>query len=261
MKLYILAVFLFLVSCQDNSGISAQQKNAAASDQVTYQIYTQLIESILGAKVTNAGNSTGLRQGDANPYGKGLPGSSHKALAACLVWDAETLVVRRRSSQAMYSDSWDHAAIRALTLCENKARQKSLSCNCQLVDHDDVNVLKVPEDYWVAYERKYGSVNKIPPRMAKAGERQFYLEMTWENLLDNTEVYPVMVKEVDHAGYVKSASLIGGKKCDAIFRYHESGKGEWEVSCTDGTSATGILQFRGPGKGPRAVVSIRMGTR
>ena len=249
MRFFVLVVLVILAACQDNSGISAQQRNAAAADKITFQIYTQIMNSVLGKKLTSVSNNSNLRLGDSNPYRKGYPGYSHKAVAACLAWKSDTVVVSRKYSQSFASDTWDYAAVGALIRCEDKKRQKSLSCNCQLVDHDDVNVLKVPDDYWAAYERKYGSGNNIAPRTVIAGERQFYLEMTWENLLDSTETFPVMVREIDRAGYVKSASLIGGKKCDAVFMYHESGQGEWEVTCTDGTSATGVLQFRGQGKG------------
>lgn len=251
MKFIILTAFLFLAACQDNSGLSAQQKNAAATDQVTYKIYSQIMDNALGAKLTEVGNNTGLRKGGKDPYRKGYPGFAHKALAACLAWNADTVVVRRKLSQTFASDDWGYAAVQALGRCDNAMRQKSLSCDCQLVDQNDVNVLQVPEDYWAAYEQKYGPGGKIPPHTATAGERLFYLEMTWESLLTKPEVYPVLIKEEDRTGYVKSASLIGGKKCDAVFKYHESGQGKWDVICADGTSATGTLQFRGQGKGSK----------
>ncbi|MEX1036165.1 MAG: hypothetical protein WDZ54_09425 [Sneathiella sp.] len=82
-------------------------------------------------------------------------------------------------------------------------------------------------------------------------EIQYYLDLAWETLLPARKVFPVKVKQVGRTGHVKSTSLIGDKKCDAIFRYDESGQGDWEVTCTDGTKAMGNLQTLGPGKGSR----------
>jgi|TARA_R110002072_G_scaffold80462_6_gene184951 hypothetical protein len=82
-------------------------------------------------------------------------------------------------------------------------------------------------------------------------EKQFYLDLAWEKLLVGREVFPVMVRQTGRVGYVKSASLIGGKKCDAVFRYDQTGQGDWEVNCTDGTRAVGVLQTLGRGKGSK----------
>src|SRR5690606_37090720 len=82
-------------------------------------------------------------------------------------------------------------------------------------------------------------------------EKQFYLDLAWEKLLVGREVFPVMVRQTGRVGYVKSASLIGGKQCDAVFRYDQTGQGDWEVNCTDGTRAVGVLQTLGRGKGSK----------
>lgn len=86
---------------------------------------------------------------------------------------------------------------------------------------------------------------------SKGAELQYYLDLAWEGLLPTRKVFPVKVKEVGRTGHAKSASLIGGKKCDAIFRYDESGQGDWEVTCTDGTRAKGNLQTLASGKGSK----------
>lgn len=91
----------------------------------------------------------------------------------------------------------------------------------------------------------------VSEQTVNSSEQQFYLDLAWEKLLVGREVFPVMVRQTGRVGYVKSASLIGGKKCDAVFRYDQTGQGDWEVNCTDGTRAVGVLQTLGRGKGSK----------
>ncbi|MZR30418.1 hypothetical protein [Sneathiella litorea] len=88
------------------------------------------------------------------------------------------------------------------------------------------------------------------PTQIQEKSARFYLDVSWENVLKGREVYPVMVKQVGRTGTVKPTTITVGKTCDATFTYYDiSGTGDWDVNCTDGTSATGTLRTRGPGKG------------
>lgn len=100
------------------------------------------------------------------------------------------------------------------------------------------------------YDKKLAK-QELKPSSASTNknEKKFYLDVAWEHLLDEREIFAVMVKQVGRVGHVKSAKLIGGKKCDAIFRFDDAGTGDWEVTCFDGTRAVGVLQTRGKGKG------------
>ncbi|MFC4270588.1 hypothetical protein GQF03_02560 [Sneathiella chungangensis] len=492
--LFVLALIL-LTACQDNSGISTQDKNAGSPDKTSYKIYSELMGRILGQGVAN-NVDMGLRKGTINPYRKGFPGYQHKALAACLVWDTDAVLASSKYWHSSGSSDWSYAAFNALDKCSKTAQARDLDCKCQLVDHDDVNVLEVPYDFRKAYESlpenksgfialgdsgggsqssdeiryleapvepitslltvryrpihkaprikdettvnvdengkektstehkestilvskigenllyqtsytaegkdftinmlmsEFGEVREVtvsgsdtaasgevnqalqtfestikaytvvypregvrtgddlfadrgevrmgsfdawiyikgevqglshfrgrpsilvdlagsylvigsnpkaymdgwmlldvetgmttkmytriamrfsdkanqfivtatdeirlpqlaPKQTADPSEKQYYLDLAWENLLEQRDVFPVMIKQVGRVGYVKSASLIGGKKCDAVFRYDETGQGDWEVTCTDGTRAVGVLQTLGRGKGSK----------
>ena len=497
MKKYLFVLALIsLTACQDNSGTSTQQKNAANPDTTSYKIYSELMDQILGQKLGKVSNGTAYRTGSLNPYRKGFPGFSHKALAACMIWDVENARVSYKNWFSSGNTDWNYAAVGALNNCEHYKRQKSLSCKCQVVDHDDINVLEIPYDFRRAYESRpengpgvianvgaggnshngneiryseahvqpidsplivryrpihkatrikdettvavdkdgkektdtehnestisvtkvgenllyqtsyraddkdftfnmlmseLGDVQEVtvsgpdtekshevnqalqtfktmieaystvypddgiktgdelysdrgevrmgsfdawvkikgrvvglthfrgrpsilvdlagsylrigsnpksymngwmlldantgvttkmhtrtvmqfsanakklimtaidelrlpqlaPTQITDPSEKQFYLDLAWEKLLEGREVFPVMVKQVGRVGYVKSASLIGGKKCDAVFRYDETGQGDWELTCTDGTRAVGVLQTLGRGKGSK----------
>lgn len=493
-KCLFVLVLILLTACQDNSGISTQEKNAVAPDKTSYKIYSELMDQILGQKLGSVSNGTAYRPGTVNPYRSGFPGLSHKALAACMIWDVENAKASYKNWFSSGNSDWNYAAVGAVNSCEQYKRQKSLSCKCQVLDHDDINVLEIPYDFRRAYEGRpenqsgfaanggtgaknsneiryaeapvqpiasplivrYRPIHKAPrikdettvtvdengkestatehkestisvtkigenllyqtnysdegkdftvnmlmtelgevrevtvsgsdtvasgevnqalqtfestikaytvvypsegvrngddlfadrgevrmgsfdawinikaevqglshfrgrpsilvdlagsylvigsnpkaylngwmlldvetgmttkmdtrivmrfsdeadkliitstdeirlPRLASKqiadpSEKQFYLDLAWEKLLEGREVFPVLIRQVGRVGYVKSASLIGGKKCDAVFRYDETGQGDWEVTCTDGTRAVGVLQTLGRGKGSK----------
>jgi hypothetical protein len=127
---------------------------AGAGDTAGDEIYSLLMDRILGQKLGWTANSSSTRPGDKNPYRDGIPGASHKALAACMVWDYSKVEVDYRSWHASGHADWSYAEFNALKGCANYKRQKQFDCKCQVVDHDDENVLKVPNDFLARYQAK-----------------------------------------------------------------------------------------------------------
>jgi len=98
------------------------------------------------------------------------------------------------------------------------------------------------------------TVTAQPANATQAKEKniRFYLDVSWRNVITGREVYPVMVKQVGRTWTVESTTITAGKTCGATFTYYDtSGSGDWDVSCTDGTTAAGTFRTRGSGKGYR----------
>jgi len=247
----LILVVAALAGCVDKGTQSNGNVGSTRIDPVADEIYNELMGKILGQKLTSAGNGSNFRPGMKYPYREGLS-AAHKAVASCLVWDVENSIVKRKYTQFFSSADWGYAEVGAINGCEGKKNQKSLNCKCQTIDHDDVNVLKIPADYRSSYQKTSAATKPKKNIVAlKSDEKRYYLDLAWEKLLDQRKVYSVMVKQVKRAGYVTSASLIGGKTCDAVFHFKPSGLGEWEVNCVDGTKAVGVMQTQGQDKGSK----------
>ena len=243
----LLIALVLLAGCQDRTGGTAQ--NNRTLDKTKQSVYTDLMSEILGTKIGNTGNSSSYRPGEDNPYRKGIPGYSHKALAACLIWVPENLDVDFQYWQVQPNNDWNYAAFYALDKCEKYKRQKSLTCKCQLVDHDDVNVLEVPDDFRTAYESSAKVVKaNTAPAVEKNGQR-YILDMEWENVLAQRSVFPVSVFKNGGSGTLKSLAPINGANCSGKYDVASNGIGEWEISCDDGVEAVGSLRAKGPNKG------------
>ncbi|OUR76584.1 hypothetical protein A9Q83_13500 [Alphaproteobacteria bacterium 46_93_T64] len=249
--LMFILVVAVLAGCVDKGTQSNGNVGNTRVDPVADEIYNELMGKILGQKLTTASNGTNAKVGLKVPYRDGLT-MRYKAIAACLSWDANSKIVKRGYTQFFSSDDWGYAEVGAINGCEGKKNQKSLNCKCQTIDHNDVNVLKIPADYRRAYKKtSAATMSKKNVAALKSNEKRYYLDLAWEKLLDQRKVYSVMVKQVKRAGYVTSASLIGGKTCDAVFHFKPSGLGEWEVNCVDGTKAVGVMQTQGQDKGSK----------
>lgn len=248
LRILLLLSSLFLITaCKDDGSSADRSSGSTRLDQTADKIYDNLITRIVSGKVATIENGASARPGDFNPYRKRSFGRPHKALSACLSWDIEALKVNYLSANAIESSSWDLARTAAGQRCNDNKTQKNLNCRCQVVDHDDKNVLAIPSDFRTAYENKNSTTNSSQQN----NERRYFLDVSWENILQYTQLYSVMVKQIGRSGYVKSASLIGGRTCDAVFNFQKDGSGNWEVDCTDGTNATGVMQAQGPSKGSK----------
>ncbi|WP_282608970.1 hypothetical protein [Pelagibius sp. Alg239-R121] len=138
---------------QLDSAVSASTDAPAKTG--TDWIYEELMSRILKAQVGRAGSGSSYRKGERNPYQEGLRGSPHKALSACLIWDYTDLRVEYHSWHARGHPDWSIAAFNAVKHCNDNKRQRQFSCTCQVIDHDDENVLKVPADFLTKYEKKF----------------------------------------------------------------------------------------------------------
>ncbi len=223
---YLLVILTILLVGWVDKGGSGKVPGSGGVDKTANEIYNQLMEPILRNKIGFAGSSSNNRKGQVNPYRQGLD-KSHKALSACLVWNAATAKVSYKGWYANGSSDWGYAEVFALDSCEKKKLQNSFACKCQTLDHDDVNVLSIPADFRRAYEARAAQTapkNNIatqktaPQSVQNSVEQRFFLDVAWEKLLEGRKVYSVMMKQEGRVGYVKSASLIGRKSCDAIFR-------------------------------------------
>ncbi len=130
---------------------------AQASDEetATQLLYDDLMGRMLADEVDNIPTWMSERQEDrTNTYREGLRGFAHKAFTSCLVWDKETLNVSYQSWDAYGSRDWSYAEFGALRACLRKKRLYNKNCSCQMIDHDDENVLKVPADFLELYVKK-----------------------------------------------------------------------------------------------------------
>jgi len=149
----ILLGFLALVSCADKSNGSGEVAVKSSGDATTDAIYNELMARILDSSLGYADTGSTSRAGEKNPYRQGSPGYQHKALSACLLWDVEKLTVRYQGWHSNGHRDWNYASYFAVDRCEKNKLQKNYDCKCQLIDHDDVIVLEVPNDYRAAYDR------------------------------------------------------------------------------------------------------------
>ncbi len=129
--------------------------HAADDKTATELLYDDLMGRMLQDKVERIQSDMSERQGDRrNSYREGLRGFAHKAFSSCLVWDKETLSVSYQSWDAYGSPDWSYAEFGALRACLRKKRRYNKNCTCQMIDHDDENVLKVPANFLKLYEKK-----------------------------------------------------------------------------------------------------------
>ena len=249
-----IAILLILITtgCVSDQRETGSHSGKGKSDVIAQGVYDQIMGKILSHKIGFAGNGSNFRKGDKVPYRNQLP-APHKAMAACMVWNTAFGKASYKAANFSYSRDWGYAEVSALDFCESTKRQKSLNCKCQTIDHDDVNVLDVPDDFRQAYKRGAQAVTSQPQKIAtnKNNEQQYKLFLQWENLIPKKERYQVLVTQVGKVGTAKSISLIAGKKCDATFRFTDGDFGEWEVTCTDGSKATGVIQALGRNKGSK----------
>ncbi|MCC3303494.1 hypothetical protein [Sneathiella sp. HT1-7] len=150
--LIILVGFLVLVSCADKGNETGEPSIKMTGDPTTDAIYNELMARILGSKISSVNNNSNNRPGQINSYRNGIA-RTHKALAACLLWDEKNLQVPYKFWNSSGSSDWSYSSFQALDNCDKHKLQKIYDCKCQLIDHDDVNVLEVPEDYRAAYDR------------------------------------------------------------------------------------------------------------
>ncbi len=248
LRILLLMSSLFLITaCKDDGSSADRSSGTTRLDQTADKIYDDLMTRILSGKLTKVSNGSSARAGDFNPYRKHSFGYQHKALAVCVNWDVDKLKVNYLSSNSTRTNDWDWARVAARQNCNQNKTQKDLNCRCQIIDHDDENVLWIPTDFRTAYENKNSSAKSSQQN----NERRYFLDVSWENILQYKQLYSVMVKQIGRSGYVKSASLIGGRTCDAVFNFQKDGSGDWEVDCTDGTNAVGVMQAQGPSKGSK----------
>ncbi|USG61467.1 hypothetical protein NBZ79_00565 [Sneathiella marina] len=81
---------------------------------------------------------------------------------------------------------------------------------------------------------------------AAAFTHQYVLDLAWDSLLEGRKVHSVLVEEYSRAKIVKQTTLVAGKTCSMILRYgRQDGTDDWEIKCTDRTSAIGFLDVEG----------------
>ncbi len=252
MRYIAILLILIITGCVSDQRETGSQSGKGQSDVIAQEVYDQIMGIILNHKMGFVGNGSSFRTGDKVPYRNSLP-APHKAMAACMVWDTASGKASYRAANFSYSRDWGYAEISALDFCESTKRQKSLNCKCQTIDHDDVNVLDVPDDFRQAYKRGAQTATSHSPKVAtnENNKQKYTLFLQWENLIPIKEQFPVLVTQIGKVGTAQSISLIAGKKCDAIFRFTDKVRGNWEVTCTDGSKATGIMQGLGPNKGSK----------
>ncbi|WP_025898418.1 hypothetical protein [Sneathiella glossodoripedis] len=256
MRLLATTLVLVLTSCVTQQQESGRQAGNT-QDIVSQIFYDQLMNRFLSSQVTHTHAGSQFRKGQTIPYRDGMH-KAHKAISACLIWDTDAVTVRHKWASFGSHRDWNYAELSATNGCENAKRQKSLNCTCQTVDHDDVNVLKVPADFRLAYAQlKNGQNTKQKPKATvsksqnSANTQPYDLFLEWEKTLSSLEEFSISVTQVGSVGTAKSISLIAGKTCDASFKFSNGNRGEWKMQCTDGTNAVGVIQALGPQKGSK----------
>lgn len=128
---------------------------AAAEEKPAKEYYYELLMGkALQDKIGYVPSGMSEKVGDKNSYREGIRGYRHKAFSSCLTWDKETLTVSYSSWDAFGSGDWSYAEFGALRACLRKKKQYNKTCTCQTIDHDDENVLKVPEDFLKLYQER-----------------------------------------------------------------------------------------------------------
>lgn len=139
---------------------SAQVSAKPSSNKAgTERLYEELMDRILEKKITAVPSRMNHKKGDKNPYREGIRGHSHKALAACLIWNTDALTVDFDGWYAFGSRDWSFAELGATKDCRERKKRLKLNCTCQVIDHDDENVLKVPADFLAKYEKKFSATD------------------------------------------------------------------------------------------------------
>ncbi|MEH6497500.1 MAG: hypothetical protein V7740_17275 [Pseudomonas marincola] len=159
MKYFLVLVVLLISSCVERGG-NDNSARGTKIDPLADEIYNGLMDAILGQKLSDTANGSHFRPGMKHPYRENL-GTAHKALSACLAWDLGTKQVSHMYSYTQPSPDWGYAEFGALKGCESKKLQNSLNCNCQVIDHDDVNVLRVPDDFRRVYKTRLTTASVI----------------------------------------------------------------------------------------------------
>lgn len=252
MRIITVLIVLALTGCISDQNTTGGHSGKGKADVVAQEVYNQIIDQLLSRKLTYTGNGSNFRPGMTIPYRNGMTGS-HKAAAVCMVWNTDTGKASYKWASFSSGSSYSYSEINAINNCEKNKRQKSLNCRCQTIDHDDMNVLDVPDDFRRAYKQNTSAVSPQIQKVATnaAGEQKYNIFLQWEDLITQKQQFPILVKQVGKTGYAKFISLIANKKCDAIFRFTDGDRGDWEMTCTDGSRATGIVQALGLNKGSK----------
>ncbi len=144
----IVKIAVTLSLCVFSAAAVAEEKSAKE------HYYEVLMGQMLEEEIGSAPNHMSEKEGDKNSYREGLRGYAHKAFTSCLTWDKETLTVSYWSWDSFGSRDWSYAEFGALRACLRKKKQYNKTCTCQMIDHDDENVLKVPEDFLKLYQER-----------------------------------------------------------------------------------------------------------
>ncbi len=256
MRFFALLLILAFTGCVANQHEPGTQ-SGGKEDVVSQIFYDRLMNQILTRQITTAPTGSHYRKGQTIPYRQGMQ-QAHKAISACLVWNTDTAQVNYKWASFGSSWDWNYAALSATNGCENAKRQKSLNCNCQMLDHDDVNVLKVPTDFRHAFASldKNGTSQKqvtakSPPKQSNPNTRPYDLFLKWDNTIASLEKFQISVTQIGRVGTAKSISSIAGKTCDASFNFKDGNRGEWKMNCADGTNAVGVMQAIGRDNGSK----------
>lgn len=150
----VAAIASTVAACGGENGGAGRTSGTAQLDPVSDRIYNDLMTKAESGVIADSSYNSVVKVGDTNPYRSGNNPYQFKAMAMCLDWNIEKAEVKRKWFQVSTGDDWGYVAFRADKACEEQQRQRNLECNCQLVDHDDKNVLEVPAEFRQAYEQK-----------------------------------------------------------------------------------------------------------
>jgi hypothetical protein len=154
LKSLIISTFVLaiLVGCVDKQG-NAPSAESAQIDKTADIFYNGLMNNALKTKLTDSDYKSDDKVGEVPKYRTGGI-FRYKAMVSCLSWDIPGRKVVSKSFVFVSSDDWGYAEYTGLKSCEEDKQQGNRNCTCQIVDHNEKNVLKIPEDFRVAFESK-----------------------------------------------------------------------------------------------------------
>lgn len=128
--------------------LSADERKTALD-----RVYNDVMRSIL---VTNGKWNTDRRGKLLEPISAyrrtEVHGQSHKSLAACLSWNDENATLTYLGWSAEKGRDWPTTKFFAVSQCRNLRLRERLHCECYSIDHDNENVLSLPDYILSRYE-------------------------------------------------------------------------------------------------------------
>ena len=141
------------IARERGNGDELQAMSEEDKQAVLGRIYTDIMKSILAKDAMWAPDGRGRLTKPIGEYRSTVVhGRQHKSLAACFRWEAEESELRYLTWSADIHSSWAEAKHFALVQCRNLRFSNNLKCKCFSVDHNDENVLSLPEFILTHYQ-------------------------------------------------------------------------------------------------------------